>query len=141
MPAPNFSQLSDPLYNNQQTHPSAEFSPDAKQEAVKKEEEGSAQFSWDEYVRAARPAADQAPVSQLLTRDVEASDGQLQLNQNRPSSSDTVKNEHEETDQSSSQAAPEIKQDDGSGLDLAAIDPRLFASNYDKQSSAKRPSF
>lgn len=141
MPAPSFSQLSDPLYNNQQTQPPAEFSVDAKQEAVKKEEEDSAQLSWDEYVRAARPATDQAPANQLLTRDVEASDGQLQLNQNRPSSSDAVKNEQEETGQSSSQEAPEINQDNDSGLDLAAIDPRLFAANYDQQPSAKRCSF
>ncbi|WXC55058.1 hypothetical protein SNK03_001032 [Fusarium graminearum] len=138
----SFLNMRFPVTSPQQTtQPPAEFSVDAKQEAVKKEEEDSAQLSWDEYVRAARPATDQAPANQLLTRDVEASDGQLQLNQNRPSSSDAVKNEQEETDQSSSQEAPEINQDNDSGLDLAAIDPRLFAANYDQQPSAKRCSF
>jgi hypothetical protein len=137
MPAPSFSQSSNFVYNQQAPLPE-ECAPGPKQEV--NEHGDSTQFDWDEYVRAAGPAADQASSNQLLTRDVEAPDEQLQLIQKRSSSPDPIKNEHEEITQMSPHAISEVKQDNDSGLDPNTIDPRLFAANYDQQMSFKKSS-
>ncbi|KPA45792.1 hypothetical protein FLAG1_01316 [Fusarium langsethiae] len=137
----SFLNMGFPVTSPQQTAPPpTEFPTETKQEPVK-EEGDPAQFSWEEYVRTARPAAGQAPASHLLTRDVEASNGQFQLSQNRPSSSGAVKNEHEGTTQSPSHVASKVKQDSDSGLDPTAIDPRLFSANYDEELFAEKSFF
>ncbi|RGP68443.1 hypothetical protein FSPOR_5322 [Fusarium sporotrichioides] len=137
----SFLNMRFPVTSPQQTAPlPTEFPTETKQEPVK-EEGDPAQFSWEEYVRTARPAAGKAPASHLLTRDVKASNGQFQLSQKRPSSSGAAKNKHEGTTQSPSHVASKVKQDSDSGLDPTAIDPRLFSANYDEELFAEKSSF
>ncbi|KAL4730194.1 hypothetical protein ACLX1H_002226 [Fusarium chlamydosporum] len=129
MPASNFSQLSNFVYNQQA--PAPEQCPPGPTEEPVKEEEDSAPFSWGHNVRAARPEADQASLNRLLTRGIEVSDEQLHLNRKRSSSPDLIKSEYEKTPQSFPHATSTIKQDSDTNADLDTLDPRLFTANYD----------
>jgi len=131
----SFSQISSFIYS-QQHHLPQTSQQVPKLEPVK--EEDSASFSWKECERAAGPAGDQAPSNQLPTHDVEAESEQLQLNQQRPFSPNTIYTEHEQTVQSQSLVTSRGKEANNVVLDQRLIDPRMFSASYDPQAFVKK---
>ncbi|RGP70321.1 hypothetical protein FLONG3_7499 [Fusarium longipes] len=129
----SFVNIKLPVTSPQQTAPPTEQCPAGPRQEPTKRQGYLGQLSWEEYVRTAGSAADQASFNQLLTRDVGARDEQLQLSQERSSFPGPIQNKHEENSQTSPYARSEANQDNDAGLDLTAIDPRLFTANYDHE--------
>ncbi|KAF5018204.1 hypothetical protein F66182_9823 [Fusarium sp. NRRL 66182] len=127
----NLSHLADFVYP-QSTIPPEDHEPEQNLDALVYGG-NHASFNWEEYVRTARPAADQSPPGPLLIQSIEAPDTKLHLDQQQATSSEPSHN------QNTSSHTDSAKQEDPDEiLDMSTVDPKLFDENYDPRIFVKR---